>query len=351
MELSAVSHSPTQLEQLASQPGAALGSGRDLLEDGGISQILYSLGQRNISTVFVIGGNGTMAAGGKLHEASVQNSSAGSTTALRVIGIPKTIDNDLPGTDVCPGYGSTARFLAHAVHDASLDLHSMRRFDDIVVFESMGRHTGWLAAAAALGGWSPDAAPHLILLPEVPFDEEAFLQRVAERHQHTGTCFVVTAEGIRDSAGVFLAEKTQAVQRDDSGQKLLALSGGPAPYLVSLIQQRLKLRCRTIRPDTLQRSTSSLASPLDREIAYGSGRFAAEAAAVPNGGAAQGAMVSIRLEGQQPSYNLLAFDQLQRGERHLPQEFIDAARFNVTEAFRAYATRLAAPLPAHPILF
>src|SRR5690606_19168510 len=123
---------------------------------------------------------------------------------LAVIGVPKTIDNDLAGTDHAPGYGSAARFLALATRDTGRDLESMVTFDDVTILQTMGRDAGWLAAATVLGKERRDEAPHLVYVPELPFAEEQFLTEVEQVHRRLGRVFVVVAEGLRDAAGRFI---------------------------------------------------------------------------------------------------------------------------------------------------
>jgi 6-phosphofructokinase 1 len=286
--------------------------------------------------VFFIGGNGSMAAARKLSEGAKAQGYRVGGSPLRVIAIPKTIDNDIVGTDVCPGYGSAARFVAQTVHDVGLDLCAMRGFDDVAVIEVMGRHAGWLAAAAALARWDEAAPPHLILLPEVPLDEVAFLEAVRRQHGRERMCIVVAAEGIRDRHGAFLAEKHKPLDCDLSGQKLFGLAGGPCPYLAALISERLGLRCRHMRPDVIQRSSSAMASEVDRTLAKQVGEDAVKAAL--EGGSA----VMIGLERRPTSWQSVPvpLDDVIGRERALPAQFVALTGFGVTDDFLAYARPL-----------
>ena len=318
------------------QPGAALGSGRDRLADEDLPQALDLLRQSSISFVFVIGGNGTMVVARKLAESARAAGYQANGVPLKVIAIPKTIDNDVVGTDVCPGYGSAARFLAQSVHDVGLDLYAMRGFDDVAVIEVMGRHGGWLAAASALARWDQTAPPHLILFPEIPLDEDAFLAAVQRWHERERLCIVVTAEGIRDQQGIFLAEKHQTAECDATGQKLLAHAGGPTPYLARLIQQQLGLRCRQMRPDIIQRSSSALVSEVDRALARQVGLDAVKYAV---GGHSA---VMIGLQRHQGNWHTvpIPLEQVIGHERVLPTEFIAPMDFDVTAEFLTYARPL-----------
>src|SRR5688572_9732653 len=215
-------------------------------------------------------------------------------------------------------------------------MSAMRDFDDVAIFEVMGRHSGWLAAAASLARADNCVAPHLILFPEVRLDEEAFLDAATRCHQREGICMVVTAEGICDEAGAFLAEKNQIVDRDASGQKLLGIAGGPAPYLCQLVRRRLKLRCRQIRPDMIQRSSSALASEVDRELAQKVGRDAVRAAV--NG--QSGVMIGLERKGKDWLTVCVPLEQVVGRERTLPERFVDPEKFDVTPAFTSYAQPL-----------
>ncbi len=330
--------------RLEARPGAALGSGRTPLADAQLPELLARLEKREVGIVWVIGGNGAMDAAARLSRAG--------GGALRVIGIPKTVDNDLPVTDFSPGYGSAARFVAQAVHDAGLDLRSMRGFDEVAVFEVMGRHAGWLAAAAALARVQRADPPHLILVPEVPVDEDNFVEAVKAVRSQEGVCLVVAAEGIRDPEGRLLAEKAGTVERDASGQALLGLGPGVAGALARVVKDRLGYRCRQIRPDTILRSASAHVSQVDREQARLAGIQAVRAAVGNFGG------VMIALErvaagadtSQWASPQALAgagwrtvpvsLDQVAGKIRALPPEFLAPSGFDVTPAFLDWARPL-----------
>ncbi|HXG63722.1 MAG TPA: diphosphate--fructose-6-phosphate 1-phosphotransferase [Blastocatellia bacterium] len=318
------------------QPGAALGGGRDRLTEEDIPRILDRLQQHDIGVVFMIGGNGSMKAARKLSECARAAGYQVRGSPLRVIAIPKTIDNDIAGTDVCPGYGSAARFVAQSVHDVGLDLYAMREFDHVAVIEVMGRHVGWLAAAAALARWDNTAPPHLILVPEVSLDEDAFLVAVQRQYERERMCVVVAAEGIQDMQGTFLTERHQPAERDDSGQKLFGLAGGPSPYLATLIKQRLGLRCRQMRPDLMQRSSSAMSSEVDRNLARQVGEDAVTAAVEGR----SDIMIGLERRGERWQSRPVPLGQVIGQERALPAPFISPANFDVTAEFIAYARPL-----------
>lgn len=328
------------LAQLHTQPGAALGGGRHYLADEDLPSVLAQLSERRIHVAYLIGGNGTMAAAQKLLNAAQTSDYTINGSPLQVVGIPKTVDNDLAGTDVAPGYASAARWVAQTVRDTGLDLRAMRAFDDVAVLEVMGRHAGWLAAAAALARQEADDPPDLILLPEVVFEEERFLNTVQQTHRCKGICLVVAAEGIRDEAGVFVAEKLGQTEVDVSGQKFLGLAPGVAPYLAGLIRQRLHIRCRHLRPDTIQRSSSALVSETDRNLAERVGRAAVAAALAGQTGVMMGLVRSQTGWNVQP----VPFGEVIGRERLLPVEFRSQSGWGVTEAFLAYARPLVGTL-------
>ena len=336
LDLAAYQSAPAWLSRLEQQPGAVLESGRDRLDDEALPEIFDRLRRHDIRFVFLIGGNGSMQAARTIGEGAKASGYRIDENPLQVIAIPKTIDNDITRTDVCPGYGSAARFVAQSVHDVGLDLYAMRDFDDVAVIEVMGRHAGWLAAAGALARWDETAPPHLILLPEVPFDEEAFLNAVRRQHERQRMCVVVAAEGIRDKQGRFLVERHRTLDRDVSGQKLFGLAGGPSPHLAALINVRLGLRCRQMRPDLIQRSNSATASLVDRALARQVGEDAVQAAL---DGRSEVMMGLERLESGWRSVPV-ALDEVIGHERPLPAEFIASTGFDVTKDFLDYARPL-----------
>ena len=330
------------LAQLGEQPGAALGSSRYRPADDEMPAIVERLRARAVGALFLIGGNGTMAAAARIHALA-----AGQGVACQVIGIPKTIDNDLAGTEVTPGYGSAARYVAQTTREVGLDLRSMRGFEQVAVLEIMGRHAGWLAAASALArGW-PGDLPHLILLPETPIDVAQVLAAIEQRFRADGVCLVVASEGVRDLNGAYLAELQGSAASDASGQRIFSLASGAAAYLAERVTAELGLRCRPIRPSTIQRASAALTSPADRLLA----RQAGEAAVDAWQRGLSGVMMSIRRSESGWAVEPAPLAAAQAGERHLPEHFVDAAAFDVTPAFVAYVRPLVEPLSPPAMLF
>jgi ATP-dependent phosphofructokinase / diphosphate-dependent phosphofructokinase len=307
------------LRWIEATSGMALGGGRVRLSEQDLDSAVVRLVGLRVGIVFLIGGNGTMAAGRAL---AARADRAG--TPLQVVAVPKTIDNDIPGTDICPGFPSAARFLIDAVRDVAADAASMRGYEDVVLFETMGRHAGWLAASTMLARAAPGDAPHIVLLPERPVALGALVNGIRDAHARHGTCLVTVAEGVRDQTGVFLAERCPdgRVERDASGQVILGRSGGPLPYLAARIREGLGLRCRLVRPDVLQRSARAYVSALDRDLAALAGTAAVDA--LYGRESAAPIMIGLRREGAQWRAEPVPLGDV-RGERTLPAALHDDA--------------------------
>lgn len=297
------------LQMLDSTPGMALGGGRDRLDPSQLASAARRLGSREIGTVFLIGGNGTMSAARAL---------ASGANAPRVIAVPKTVDNDIPHTEICPGFLSAARFLCEAARDVADDVLGMRGYEEVVLIETMGRHAGWLAASARLARRSSDDAPHLVLMPEKPIDEDAVLAQIDDRVTAAGVCVVVVSEGVRDHRGVLLTTKEcrSGIERDPSGHVILGRSGGPLPYLTARIRERLGRSCRQVRPDVLQRCSRAHVSSLDRRLAALAGAGAVDCAHEGS----SGVMIALRRVGGDWRTEPVPLDRV-KGERLVPPDF------------------------------
>ncbi len=249
---------------------------------------------------------------------------------LRVIGVPKTVDNDLPVTDTCPGFGSVAKYTAVSVLEASLDVASMcESSTKVFVMEVMGRHAGWIAAAAGLAGKRADDPPHIILFPEVPFDEAAFLARVKTTVERVGYCTVVVSEGLKNAQGGFLAE---AGTRDAFGHTQL---GGVGPLIAQLVKSKLGYKYHWAVPDYLQRSARHLASKVDVEQACAVGKAAVEYAL-----AGQTAVMPVikRVSNKPFKWKIVPapLTGIANIEKKLPENFISGDGFGITAAARRY---------------
>ncbi len=328
--------------QLAHQPGAALGGSRFRPTDEDFAQMIANLRAADIGAVFLIGGNGTMAGAQRL---AAEAENRGLT--LQVIGIPKTIDNDLAGCDVTPGYGSAARYVAYTTQEIGLDLRAMRGFDQVAVVEVMGRHVGWVAAAAALARQEAGDPPHLILLPEAPVEIDQVLARIAEVYAQRQLCTIVVAEGVRERSGAYWAELVDGAAYDGSGQRVFSMSAGASAFLVREVQERLGLRCRQIKLNTAQRASRLLASAVDRMLAQMVGTAAVEAWAV---GASGVLPVLVREDGSWQT-SLVEIPAAVGRERTLPAAFVDAENYDVTESCRRYIAEVIGEAPPAPIVW
>jgi len=255
---------------------------------------------------------------------------------VQAIHIPKTVDNDLPVTDTCPGFGSVAKYVAVSIREAGFDVASMAKTSTkVFVMEVMGRHAGWIAAAGGLAHQAADDAPHLILFPERPFDEDEFLARVEACVKAHGYCAVVVSEGIRNAAGEFIAD---AGTRDAFGHAQL---GGVAPVIAQLVKARLKYKYHWAVADYLQRAARHIASQTDVEQAYAVGKAAVELAIR----GANARMVTIVRTADEP-YRWATGDvelaRVANVERKMPPEFITPDGYGITEACRRYLKPLIA---------
>ena len=249
---------------------------------------------------------------------------------LHVIGVPKTVDNDLPVTDSCPGFGSVAKYTAVSVLEASLDVASMcESSTKVFVMEVMGRHAGWIAAAAGLAGKRADDPPHIILFPEVAFDEAAFLAKVKATVERVGYCTVVVSEGLKNAAGKFLAE---AGTTDAFGHTQL---GGVGPLLAQLVKSKLGYKYHWAVPDYLQRSARHLASKVDAEQAGAVGKAAVEYAL-----AGKNAVMPVikRVSNTPFKWKIVSapLTKIANIEKKLPRNFITRDGFGITAAARRY---------------
>jgi 6-phosphofructokinase 1 len=252
---------------------------------------------------------------------------------LRVIGLPKTVDNDLIATDHCPGYASAAKYLATSVMEAGRDTEAMYTFDPVTITETMGRTTGWLAAAAGLARRQPDEAPHLLYVPEIPFSIEQFLDDVREVHRRLGRAFVVVSEGVKDASGKHFADLGTV---DAFGRPQL---GGVADYFRQAVTRELGLKARYNKLDTCQRNAIHFASRTDSDEAYRSGHEAVRQAFA----GATGMMVTLLRTSSRPyvcGFGLAPLAEVASGIKPLPRDYMDSAGTFISEAMREYISPL-----------
>lgn len=249
---------------------------------------------------------------------------------LSCIGIPKTVDNDLPVTDNCPGFGSVAKYIAISTLEAGLDVASMHMTSTkVFIMEVMGRHTGWIAAASGLAMQKKGDAPHIILFPEIIFNEPLFLQKVDKTVKKYGYCVIVLAEGIRDAAQQFLAE---AGTTDAFGHKQL---GGAAPVIAQLIKAKLGYKYHWALPDYLQRSARHIAAEVDVKQAYALGQAAVELA-IKGKNAVMPTIVRASSQRYQWSIGEVKLAVVANQEKKLPRSYITKEGFHITQRCRDY---------------
>lgn len=250
---------------------------------------------------------------------------------ITAIHIPKTVDNDLPLTDTCPGFGSVAKYVAVSTREASLDVASMcESSTKVFILEVMGRHAGWIAAAGGLAAEKAGDPPHIILFPEVAFDEVKFLARVESTVKQQGYCVIVASEGAQDAEGRFLAD---AGSVDAFGHKQL---GGVAPTLARLVKEKLGYKYHWALADYLQRAARHIASATDVAQAYAVGEAAVQHALAGH----NATMITIERHQKGKSYRwstgTAPLDKVANVERKMPKSYISRDGFGITEACREY---------------
>lgn len=255
---------------------------------------------------------------------------------ITAIGIPKTVDNDLPITDTCPGFGSVAKYVAVSIREAGLDVASMATTSTkVFILEVMGRHAGWIAAAGGLAAEHEGDAPHIILFPEIAFDRERFLARVDEMVKTHGYCAIVASEGTQDADGKFLAE---AGTRDAFGHAQL---GGVGPTLAQMVKDELGYKYHWAVADYLQRSARHIASATDVEQAYAVGRAAVEFALEGR----NAVMPVIRRLSDDPykwDIDAVELSKAANVEAKMPRDYITEDGWGITEVCRRYLQPLIA---------
>lgn len=324
-----------ELELIRTTPGSYLGSCRyklpEDLNDPVYPQLFARFEAYNIGYFFYIGGNDSMDTVSKLSRYAEKISSD-----IRVIGIPKTIDNDLVETDHTPGFGSAAKYVASTVREIAIDASVYDNKKSVTIVEIMGRHAGWLTAASALARKFEHDNPVLIYLPETDFDQDAFIEKVRTSLETTPNLVVCISEGIHDNTGTFICEYSNDVGTDTFGHKMLTGSG---KYLENLVKERLGVKVRSVELNVCQRCSSSMLSKTDQKEAIASGAYGVKAAL--NG--ASGKMVAFeRLDGDdyQIDYVLKDVNVICNQEKCVPVTWITADGSNVTEDFIRYARPL-----------
>jgi 6-phosphofructokinase 1 len=330
--------SKAELEKVALTPASALGSVRKKPTEDECRAMFKVLKAHDVRYFFYVGGNDSAETAHIVHQVAVAEQ-----YDLRVFHIPKTIDNDLLGTDHCPGFGSAAKFVAQAFMGDDQD---NRALPGVKINVIMGRHAGFLTAAAALGRSRPDSGPHLVYLPEVAFDEAKFLADVKKVYAKYGRCMIAASEGIADAAGEVIASKfTKEV--DSHGNKQLSGTGALGDYLADVVKKGFAPEKIRVRADTfgyLQRSFAGVISKVDATEARTVGELAVRAAVE---GVKSGTVSMIRAKGPKYkiNYKLNDLSVVAKNTTHVAPKFINKEGNNVTKAFLDYALPLVGELP------
>jgi 6-phosphofructokinase 1 len=322
--------SATAIAALMYTPGGAFGSARYKLK--GIEEnraeyerLIEVFKAHDIAYFFYNGGNDSMDTAQKVSQ--ISKSMGYPVTCL---GVPKTVDNDLPVTDNCPGFGSVAKYVAVSTQEAGMDVLSMAKTSTkVFILEVMGRHAGWIAAAGGLAGKNPEDAPHIILFPEIPFKKRAFLKRVRECVSKYDYCVIVVSEGAQFANGKFLAE---AGTRDAFGHAQL---GGVAPVVAHMVRDNLGYKFHYAIADYLQRSARHIASDVDVKQAYAVGKAAVQYALQGK----TAVMPVIKRVSDKPyrwAIESAPLGRIANKEKMLPRRYITKDGFGITDAGRRY---------------
>ena len=325
-----------ELEKLKTTPGAFLGSCRfklpGTIEDAMFPTLFKKFEKLNIGYVVYIGGNDSMDTVSKL---SRYRGSIGSD--IKIMGVPKTVDNDLVRTDHTPGFGSAAKYVATTVREITIDAN-VYETKSVTIVEIMGRHAGWLTAASVLARKFVGDNPLLVYLPEVPFEKSKFLLQIEKAFEKNINVIVCISEGIKDAKGTFICEYATEVGTDSFGHKQLA---GAGKYLENLVRDQLGVKVRSVELNVSQRCSATLISATDQEEAAGAGEFAVYAMLEGE----TGKMVSfVRGEGSeyQITYGLEDVNLICNQEKEMPLEWITDEGSNISDEFLGYVKPLVA---------
>jgi len=329
--------SSSDIEGLKYTPAAALGSCRyklKSLEDSeeDYARIMEVFRAHTIRYFFYIGGNDSMDTADKIGLLSKRLG-----YDMKVMGVPKTVDNDLGFTDHCPGYGSVVKFNAAAVMEAGRDTDAIYTTDTCTIIEAMGRNSGWIAGGTALARREEGDAPHLIYMPETVFSTEQFVKDCKDVLSRYGRIFIVAGEGLKDKDGNLLMAHAGAFARDAFGHIQL---GGVADILRAIVEKEVRVKARHNKLGTCQREAMHFASKTDRDEAYLCGQMAVKHAVEED---VTGKMVSLVRESDDPyrcSTGLVDLAEVANAEKPVPREWINEAGNFVTEEFIRYVAPL-----------
>jgi 6-phosphofructokinase len=313
-------------------PASALGTCRfKLKREQDYERILEVFEAHNIRYFFYCGGNDSQDTADKISKLAQSKG-----YELRVIGVPKTIDNDLVTTDHCPGYGSVVKYICSIVRESALDHEAMGQHDLVSIIEVMGRNAGWIAAGATLAKSKENAsdAPHLILLPEVPFSKDKFIEDVQTVLKKNKYCLVVVGEGLTDKDGNYVANS--ATGQDAFGHQQL---GGVGDFLASLVEQNLAVKARSSKLGIGQRAAAHCSSQTDNDEAFMAGKAAVKAAVE---GETDKMVILVRAEGEnyQCETSLAPLSEIANGVKEIPEDWISEDGISMTAKFIKYCQPL-----------
>ena len=326
--------SAKEISKVKHTPGGAFGSCRYKLKDPKENKSEY----QRLLDIFVAHNIGYFLYNGGGDSQDTANKIANFTKEMgfpvQCIGIPKTVDNDIPFTDNCPGFGSVAKYIAISTKEAGLDVLSMSETSTkVFILEVMGRHAGWIAASSGLAKQNEGDPPHIILFPEITFNKSKMISKVRSSVKKDGYCVIVVSEGVRDRKGNFLAD---AGTTDAFGHKQL---GGVAPQIASIINSSLGYKYHWAVSDYLQRSARHIASQTDLDHAYSVGQAAIKF--VLNG---ENAVMPIIKRGKTKKYSWsidkVALSRVANKEKKMPRSFISKDGFSITKSCRDYLNPL-----------
>jgi 6-phosphofructokinase 1 len=326
--------SAAAIARLRYTPGGAFGSARYQLRSFEESRAQYDrllevFQAHNIGYFFYNGGGDSADTCLKIAQVSQQLGAP-----IVAVHVPKTIDNDLPITDCCPGFGSVAKYVATSIREAALDVASMAKTSTrVFVLEVMGRHAGWITAACGLAAEQEGEAPHILLFPEIPFEEELFLARVETAMNQHGYCVIGVSEGVRHPDGRFLSESGW---RDVFGHAQL---GGVAPVIAQSVREKLQLPYHWAVADYLQRAARHIASKTDVEQSYAVGRAAVEFA-LQGHTAVMPTIVRLSDRPYKWKIGMAQLEEVANQEKMMPREFISVDGFHITQQCRTYLAPL-----------
>ncbi len=313
-------------------PASALGTCRfKLKRDLDYDRVLQVFEAHNIRYFFYCGGNDSQDTADKISKLAQSKG-----YELRVIGVPKTIDNDLVTTDHCPGYGSVVKYLCTVIRETALDHEAMGQHDLVSIVEVMGRNAGWIAAGATLakGKDNPDDAPHLIYLPELPFSKEKFVDDVQAVLKKNKYCMVVVGEGLLDKDGNYVANS--ATSKDAFGHQQL---GGVGDFLAGVLEQNLAVKARSSKLGTGQRAATHCSSQTDNDEAFMAGKAAVRAAVE---GETDKMIILVRAEGENYlcETSLAPLSEIANGVKEIPEDWISEDGTSMTAKFIKYCQPL-----------